>query len=247
MKKTEKKSVSSGSTSSEETEPSKTRTEKLLELGSLIAGDIGAEEHRNVTGQWIAHHLAEKIEAARTDPTLEGECADLILKLWSSRRDFPQGDPFGRYEKLFATLQAYFSDDSRIVLEPRPEDPPEKELVHIASEIDQSSRHLVKAILKEAFRRTGMENDELLATVDEVVPDKLTRYARRATRLPLGGKERETEESGKSARQEKIPSGEFREEETDCAGPPDDIARAMKRLDDAVRRYERTHARRKAD
>lgn len=92
-----------------------------------------------------------------------------------------------------------------------------------------------------------MENDELLAAVDEVVPDKLTRYARRATRLPLGGKEREAEESGKSARPEKISLGEFREEETDCAGPPDDIARAMKRLDAAVRRYERTHASRKAD
>ena len=169
---------------------------------------------------------------------------DLILKLWSARRDYPQGDPFGRYENLFATLQAYFSDDSRIVVEPRPEDTPEKELTDIASEIDQSSRYLVKAILKEAFRRTGMENDELLAMVDEVVPDKLTRYTARVMGFPFASEEGEAEEG---ATEEELLFGELKENETDYAGLPEDIIWAMKRLNDAVRRYERTHASRKAD
>ena len=164
---------------------------------------------------------------------------DLILKLWSARRDYPQGDPFGRYENLFATLQAYFSDDSRIVVEPRPEDPPEKELIDIASEIDQSSRYLVKAILKEAFRRTGMENDELLAMVDEVVPDKLTRYTARVMGFPFASEEGEAEEG---ATEEELLFGELKENEADYAGLPEDIAQKMRELDKAVRRYKKMRA-----
>lgn len=159
---------------------------------------------------------------------------DLILKLWSSRRDFPQGDPFERYENLLATLQAYFSDDSGIVVPPRPGDPPENELVDIASEIDICSRRLVKIILTEAFRSTGMENDELLATVNEVVPDKLTPFTTlKAMPPPFADDEREAEEG---AVQEEVSFGELEENETDYAGLLEDFARAMRELDEAVRR-----------
>ena len=216
----------------------------MLELGSLIAKDIGAEEHRNVTGQWIAHHLAEKIEAAGTDPALESECVDLILKLWRSRRDLPQGDPLGRYEKLLDRLERYFSDDSGIRVPPRPEDPPENELIDIASEIDMNSRYLVKAVLKDAFRRTGMEEDELLAMATEIVPDELTRNIEKVTGFLFAGEGRESEES---AVQKKIPSGEPEENETDYSGLPDDIARRMRELGEAMRRYRKMRASPKAD
>ena len=34
------------------------------------------KEERNVTGKCVAHYLAEKIEAARSDPRLESEVAE---------------------------------------------------------------------------------------------------------------------------------------------------------------------------
>ena len=217
----------------------------MLEFGSRIAEDIGAEEHLNVTGQWIAHHLAEKIEAAKTDPTLESECVDLILKLWSSRGDFPQGDPFERYEKLLDRLERYFSDGSRIIVPPRPEDPPENELIDIASEIDTNSRYLVKAILVEALRRTGMEDDKLLRMATEIVSDQLTRYnLLKAVRIPSM---REEDESEESPVKEETPSGELGENETDYSDLPDDIARTMRELGEAMRRYRKMRASPKAD
>ncbi len=164
---------------------------------------------------------------------------DLILKLWSSRRDFPQGDPFERYENLLATLQAYFPDDSRIAAEPRLGGPPENELIDIASEVDICSRRLVKAILVEAFRSTGMENDELLAMANEAVPDKLTRFTLKAMPPPFASEERETEEG---TGEEECLFGELEENETDYAGLPDDIAQPMKELDRAVRRYKKMYA-----
>jgi len=50
--------------------------------------------------RWMAHYLAETLEAAKTetDPTrrnrLRRECADLILTIWKHREHWPRGQPF---------------------------------------------------------------------------------------------------------------------------------------------------------
>ena len=78
-----------------------------------------------------------------------------------------------------------------------------------------------------------MENDELLATANEIVPDKLTRFTLKAMPSSFADDERESEEGSV---QEEVSFGELEENETDYAGFPEDFARAMRELDEAVRR-----------
>ena len=64
MRRTEKKSVPSALMSSERTERSKTRTEKLPELGSMTALTTMTKEERDVTGKCVVHCPARRIETA---------------------------------------------------------------------------------------------------------------------------------------------------------------------------------------
>ena len=150
----------------------------MLKFGSLIAEDIGAKQENNITGKWIAHYLAERIEAAETDPFIKSECADLILKLWSSRRCFPSGDPLGSYEKLLDGLKRLFSDRPRVSIAgyspSLPKNSPEEKWLQIAYEIDRHCRCLIASAVKEAVACTNGENDELLAMATKLVPDLQT-------------------------------------------------------------------------
>ena len=89
-----------------------------------------------------------------------------------------------------------------------------------------------------------MENDELLATVNEVVPDKLTRFTLKAMPAPFADDEPKAE---KSAVQEEVSFGELEENEADYLGLPEDFARATRELDEAVRRYKKMRASPTAD
>ena len=57
------------------------------------------KEKRNLTGKCVAHCLAEKIEAAISDPNLESECAEMnkaqATHLWkkSFRLNSGEGNP----------------------------------------------------------------------------------------------------------------------------------------------------------
>lgn len=62
-----------------------------LELGKLLAAEL---EHTDTLGRWIAHYLAERMTSLEqtTGPQrgiTEAEVADLILRLWSLRRQLP--------------------------------------------------------------------------------------------------------------------------------------------------------------
>lgn len=63
----------------------------MLELGKLLAAEL---EQTDTLGRWIAHYLAERLtsleqKAGPERPTAEAEVADLILRLWSLRRQLP--------------------------------------------------------------------------------------------------------------------------------------------------------------
>lgn len=193
----------------------------MLEFGSLIAEDIGARQENNITGKWIAHYLAEKIEAAKSDPAIESECADLILKLWSSRRQFPSGNPFGSYEKLIDGLKELFSGKPRISIAGYSpslrKDSPEEKWLQVAYEINRQSRYLIASAVKEAVKCTDAKNDELFAMAAKLAPDLQTE-ALIELNFIVAGDEAKTEKTNNA---------------------DDSVARAMEKLKKAMDRYKK--------
>ena len=67
-----------------------------MTLGTRIVRELGIEKDRDTLGRWMAHHLAEVMEEAEKaeENRKEEACqraVDLILKLWSHRRNLPRG------------------------------------------------------------------------------------------------------------------------------------------------------------
>lgn len=63
----------------------------MLELGKLLAAEL---EQTDTLGRWIAHYLAERMTSLEQKTgsergIAEAEVADLILHLWSLRRQLP--------------------------------------------------------------------------------------------------------------------------------------------------------------
>lgn len=63
----------------------------VLELGTLLAAEL---EQTDTLGRWVAHYLAERMTGLEqkngSERSLaEAEVADLILRLWSLRRQLP--------------------------------------------------------------------------------------------------------------------------------------------------------------
>lgn len=193
----------------------------MLELGSLIAEDIGAKQENNITGKWIAHYLVEKIEAAKSDPAIESECADLILKLWSSRRHFPSGDSLESYGKLLKGLKELFSNEPRASIAgyspSLPKGSPEEKWLQIAYEINRQSRCLIASAVKEAVKCTKAKNDELLAMAAKLVPDLQTE-ALIELKFIVAGEEAKAEKTNNA---------------------DDSIAQAMEKLKKAMDRYKK--------
>lgn len=73
----------------------------ILELGRTIVRQLELEQRENVLPRWMAHHLAELIKVAENSESsakqyAEDRAVELILKLWTSRRDLPTSRPFER-------------------------------------------------------------------------------------------------------------------------------------------------------
>lgn len=81
-----------------------------LELGRTIVRQLELEQRGNVLPRWMAHHLAELIKAAENSESAakqdaEDRAVELILKLWTSRRDLPvPADPLSEYRDAIMAL-----------------------------------------------------------------------------------------------------------------------------------------------
>lgn len=71
----------------------------MVALGQSIVRALGADEHGDVLGRWMAHRVAELIERAeKTKSTAVAEAAKkeatkVILDLWQHRSHWPEGWP----------------------------------------------------------------------------------------------------------------------------------------------------------
>jgi len=143
------------------------RSKAVIELGKRIVA--GLELSNDVTAQWIAHLVADKISAAEqaSGPARDAavsECVDVILKLWAHRYTLPpymrplrELDPLLRILNFLGVNDAdelrYFSRrPSSEDLEGAAED--EKKLFEFAIGIDHVARELIRHALSVAAERS---------------------------------------------------------------------------------------------
>lgn len=84
-----------------------TTSTAVLELGKLLAAEL---EQTDTLGRWIAHYLAERMTSLEQKTgsergIAEAEVADLILHLWSLRRQLPGGRlPLAEVDEVEAAI-----------------------------------------------------------------------------------------------------------------------------------------------
>lgn len=85
-----------------------TRSEAVIALGKRLAAELDDDD--DLLASWLAHYIAEQIEAAENAPPHEKSqrqqaCAETILQLWHHRNVLPQHlRPLGEIEPVLRTL-----------------------------------------------------------------------------------------------------------------------------------------------
>jgi hypothetical protein len=158
-------------------------------------------EPHDVTGQWMSHHLAELIEAAKdeakTTPEQRIQIVETILKLWMARRAFPGHVPGGEFDTVFAALDRLADDSpwafSRLskftkeLPEPESTDLP---LIATAADLDRLARESVITLIALAFEGAFEANGQwidageaLQANLENELSSVVTRIQRRLDTL----------------------------------------------------------------
>lgn len=143
------------------------RSKAVIELGKRIVAGLKLGD--DVTSQWMAHLVAEKISAAEhasetaRDAAIT-ECVDVILKLWAHRYTLPPYmRPLRELDPLLRTLNSlgvneedelrfFARPPSSEELEGATED--EKKLFEFAIGIDHAARELIRHALSVAAERS---------------------------------------------------------------------------------------------
>lgn len=133
----------------------------MLELGKLLAAEL---EQTDTLGRWIAHYLAERMTSLEQKTgserdTAEAEVADLILRLWSLRRQLP-GDrlPIAEVDEVEAAIErltpgrrpwAYFGAFAADI-KPSPEETETSTTLKAALLVDRLAGDLVHGLIGRA-------------------------------------------------------------------------------------------------
>jgi len=142
------------------------RSKAVIEIGKRIVDGLRIGE--DVTAQWMAHLLAEKISAAEAseadNDSAISECVDLILKLWNHLYALPPYmRPMRELDPLLQTLNSLgINETSRLRYFSRPPSSEElesateeeRELFEVAVNIDQTARELIRYFLSAAAERS---------------------------------------------------------------------------------------------
>lgn len=143
------------------------RSKAVIELGKRIVAGLKLGD--DVTAQWMAHLVAEKISAAEqasesAQDAAVAECVDVILKLWAHRYTLPPYmRPLRELDPLLRTLNSlgvneedelrfFARPPSSEELEGATED--EKKLFEFAIGVDRVARELIRHALSVAAERS---------------------------------------------------------------------------------------------
>lgn len=133
----------------------------MLELGKLLAAEL---EETDTLGRWIAHYLAERMtsldqKTGSERDTAEAEVADLILRLWSLRRQLPSDRlPLAEVDEVEAAIErltpgrrpwAYFGAFATDTA-PSPEETETSTTLKAAQLVDRLAGDLVHGLIGRA-------------------------------------------------------------------------------------------------
>ncbi|ONM42920.1 hypothetical protein BXT89_15370 [Halopseudomonas pachastrellae] len=156
------------------------RSKAVIELGKRIVAGLSLGE--DVTAQWMAHLVAEKISSAENAPdnvrdSAVMDCVDVILKLWAHRHALPPYmRPLRELDPLLRTLNSLgVNEEDSLRFFARPPSgaeldgatADEKNLFEFAIAVDQAARELIRYALSAAAERSVNEVNPWLEAVIE--------------------------------------------------------------------------------
>jgi hypothetical protein len=156
---------------------------ELLALGDTIVRQCGLRSNEDIVGQWMAHHLAEKLKNVRAargaeKAPLEADLFGTILKFWKHRAHFPRGQaPFEKFDAVFRALESLDPDQKRgrfyhfdfpHPTKTQPESQTQK-WISAARNLDESARSLITFCIANAAHTAG-DLDETWLNAAKVLP-----------------------------------------------------------------------------
>lgn len=174
----------------------------MLELGKLLAAEL---EQTDTLGRWIAHYLAERMTSLEQNTgsergIAEAKVADLILRLWSLRRQLPGGRlPLAEVDEVEAAIErltpgrrpwAYFGAFAADT-EPSPEETETNTTLKAALLVDRLAGDLVHGLIGRAAA-LAEEDGAAWTKQAEKIGDGALRTLRRI-RFAANGSEDEAE------------------------------------------------------
>ena len=144
------------------------RSDAILALGKKIVTEQGFDGSVDTLGRWMAHHIAELIQAAESAgvderPAKMANVREAVLALWAHRHVLPSGrNPFEGMEPIFQALESlnpdthhyrYFSP-SHAPSEDDEESEEVKTCVEIAVAVDRAAKVIVDFCLAQAAQKS---------------------------------------------------------------------------------------------
>lgn len=156
------------------------RFEQVLALGRKLVEEFGREPSVDTLGRWMAHYVAELMNAAENASPQEREvtkkrCFDAILELWSHRAELPSGKrPFESIEPIMRALESLDPDDEfpryfrniRNRIEEEEGASQIQNLIAFVEDLDSIAKILIGYTLSEAARSTLDTSREWVALAE---------------------------------------------------------------------------------
>ena len=135
-----------------------------MALGRKLVDELGLEPSVDTLGRWMAHYIAELMDAAANAPPEEcaasrKRCFDAILELWSHQAELPDGRrPFQDLEPIMRAMESldpeneeprYFRTVRNAIFE-GDEDRRTQSLMEFVCDLDTTARILIAYTLVDA-------------------------------------------------------------------------------------------------
>ena len=150
------------------------RIEQVLALGRKLVDELGMEPSVDTLGRWMAHHIAELIDAAANAPPesrteTQKRCFDAIFELWSHRSELPDGKrPFENLEPIIRAVESLDPNDVvpryfQIVRDGIVEEDEESQtqsILKFVNDLDSTARILIGYALADAAHSAADKSRE---------------------------------------------------------------------------------------
>lgn len=182
------------------------RSKAVINLGKRLVAELNHGD--DIIAQWMAHLIAERMDAAESAPqeertSAQNACAQLIFELWEHRNNLPSHiRPFRELEPLLQTLASLDVDNG-----PRfryfPQHPSDEELkstetgasklLLAALNLDYSARVLIQYLLSSAVESVGDKvipwlESAIDAEADTSLEKRIVEFATAGSKLPRADK-----------------------------------------------------------